>query len=299
MNTYPLWQVGILRYRFIVVGIWLVLLFMGSSYAQMTTTPPAPGWSNFTTKEKDFSFLMPSDSTIYNRGEYNTNGFVVYETQEIGGFMQDCAMVVRIFKTNNPHELLNEESRGMNFREAQNTDLKIRGVKAIKYVRHNSDSHFEALGLIYKNHLYLLQALSRNADDEYLKYFFASFYLKSMTGDQSIPIAPPPPTAFSLEDKLPLHPESPTIGVKPIILYAPKALYNNQGRDKHISGVVLLSAVFGVNGSVTQIKILRGLPEGLNEEAIYAAQRIRFLPAYKNGKPVAVRISMEYSFTLL
>src|SRR6266536_2886345 len=51
-------------------------------------------------------------------------------------------------------------------------------------------------------------------------------------------------------------------------------------------------------GSITDIRVIRGLPDGLTEKAIEAAKKIRFNPAVKNGAPVSVRGQLEFSFNL-
>ena len=51
----------------------------------------------------------------------------------------------------------------------------------------------------------------------------------------------------------------------------------------------MLQVVFNVNQQITDIRVIRGLPDGLTEKAIEAAKKIRFNPAVKNGAPVSVR----------
>ncbi|MBS1809786.1 MAG: energy transducer TonB [Acidobacteria bacterium] len=90
-----------------------------------------------------------------------------------------------------------------------------------------------------------------------------------------------------------------TASMKPTIVYKEKAKYTEAARQNRVQGTVLVSAVFTADGKVTAIRVIRGLPDGLNDEAIKAAQKIRFTPAMKNGQPVSVRMSMEFSFNLL
>ena len=87
--------------------------------------------------------------------------------------------------------------------------------------------------------------------------------------------------------------------LKPVITYLEKAQYTIAARDSGVEGIVLLSAVFRVDGTITDLRIIRGLPLGLNEEAMRAAGKIKFKPAIKDGVPVSVRMSMEFSFNLL
>lgn len=90
-----------------------------------------------------------------------------------------------------------------------------------------------------------------------------------------------------------------TASMKPNITYKEKAKYTEAARQNRVQGTVLVSAVFTADGRVTSIRVIRGLPDGLNDEAIKAAQKIKFTPAMKNGQPVTVRMSMEFSFNLL
>ncbi|HEU0179409.1 MAG TPA: TonB family protein [Blastocatellia bacterium] len=92
--------------------------------------------------------------------------------------------------------------------------------------------------------------------------------------------------------------EPMTASLRPTILYREKAKYTEEARQNKIQGTVVLQVVFNVNGSITDVRVIRGLPDGLTEKAIEAAKRIRFNPAVKNGTPVSVRGSLEFTFNL-
>ncbi len=85
---------------------------------------------------------------------------------------------------------------------------------------------------------------------------------------------------------------------RPTILYKEKAKYTEEARQNKVQGTVVLNVVFTSDGRITQVRVVRGLPDGLTEKAIEAAQRIRFQPATKNGGPVSVRGNLEFSFNL-
>lgn len=82
------------------------------------------------------------------------------------------------------------------------------------------------------------------------------------------------------------------------ILYKEKAKYTEEARQNKVQGTVVLSAIFSSDGRVQSIRVVRGLPDGLTEKAIEAAQKIRFKPAEKNGAPVTVRGQLEFTFNL-
>jgi TonB family protein len=83
-----------------------------------------------------------------------------------------------------------------------------------------------------------------------------------------------------------------------VILYKEKARYTEEARQNKVQGTVVLSAVFTSDGRVTQVRVIRGLPDGLTEKAIEAAQKIKFQPATKSGVAVTVRGQLEFTFNL-
>lgn len=90
-----------------------------------------------------------------------------------------------------------------------------------------------------------------------------------------------------------------TANLKPQILYQEKAKYTEGARQNRVQGTVVVSVVFTADGRVSAARVVRGLPDGLNDEAIKAAQKIKFRPAMKNGQPVSVRMAIEFTFNLL
>src|SRR5262245_14992828 len=78
-----------------------------------------------------------------------------------------------------------------------------------------------------------------------------------------------------------------TSDTRPTILYREKAKYTEEARNNGVQGTVVLQVVFNVNGKITDIKVIRGLPYGLTENAIEAAKKIKFKPAMKEGKPIS------------
>jgi TonB family protein len=89
-----------------------------------------------------------------------------------------------------------------------------------------------------------------------------------------------------------------SVSLRPTILYREKATYTREARDNKIEGTVVLNVVFRVDGQITDINVIKGLPHGLTENAITAANKIRFEPAIRDGRPVSVRGRLEFSFNL-
>jgi TonB family protein len=70
--------------------------------------------------------------------------------------------------------------------------------------------------------------------------------------------------------------------------------------DAKIQGVVVLDAVVEADGTVGDVTVARSLDAeyGLDEESIKAARQWRFEPGERDGKPVAVLVTVELTFTL-
>jgi TonB family protein len=82
----------------------------------------------------------------------------------------------------------------------------------------------------------------------------------------------------------------------PRITHKVIANYTDEAFEKAVSGKVVLKAILSAEGKVTKIQVVKGLPDGLTEKAIHAAQKIKFDPALKGGKPMTYRVKIEYSF---
>jgi len=92
--------------------------------------------------------------------------------------------------------------------------------------------------------------------------------------------------------------EPMSASLRPTILYKERAKYTEEARANKIQGSVLVALTYTFDGRITDIRVVRGLPDGLTESAIEAAKKIRFQPAMKNGQPVSVRGQLEFNFTL-
>ncbi|HBY60052.1 MAG TPA: hypothetical protein DEH78_09530 [Solibacterales bacterium] len=84
----------------------------------------------------------------------------------------------------------------------------------------------------------------------------------------------------------------------PVIVKKVDPQYTAEAKDANLEGAVLLGAEIHEDGRVRNIRVLRKLGMGLDENAIAAAEYWRFKPALKNGKPVKVQARIEVNFRL-
>jgi TonB family protein len=63
-----------------------------------------------------------------------------------------------------------------------------------------------------------------------------------------------------------------------------------------ISGTVLIGLVVSSHGDPKNVHVVRSLDKDVDQSAVDAVKQWRFEPATKDGKPVAVRVSVEIRF---
>jgi TonB family protein len=85
-------------------------------------------------------------------------------------------------------------------------------------------------------------------------------------------------------------------GVTPprIVKQVPPQYPNNRG--VRAEGSVIIALVVSSKGLPNDPRVLKSLDKDLDQSAIDAVKLWRFAPAQKDGKPVAVRISLQIQF---
>lgn len=94
-------------------------------------------------------------------------------------------------------------------------------------------------------------------------------------------------------------PFRPGSGVEPPrLLREVRADYTDEARRANIEGEVELEIVVRRDGTVGDVKIVRGLRGGLNERAVQAVRQWRFAPGRMKGVPVDVVVEVGVEFRL-
>jgi TonB family protein len=83
------------------------------------------------------------------------------------------------------------------------------------------------------------------------------------------------------------------------ITFKPKPDYTDEGRKQKINGEVRLEVLFRSDGQVHVIRVLQGLGYGLDEQAVKAAEQIKFKPALHEGQPIDSTAQVHIIFELI
>ena len=101
---------------------------------------------------------------------------------------------------------------------------------------------------------------------------------------------------YQIVDEMPQYPG----GEKVMMEYVAKNVkYPQEAKDKEIQGRVFVSFVVEKDGSVSTVKVLRGIGGGCDEEAVRVVSSMpKWKPGIKDGKPVRVSYMMPLNFKL-
>jgi TonB family protein len=82
-----------------------------------------------------------------------------------------------------------------------------------------------------------------------------------------------------------------------VLEYTTPPLYSDEGRSRGIEGSVLVSVRVGVDGRLSDLRVVKGLGFGLDENALLAVREWKFRPGLRNGKPLekATEVNVEFS----
>jgi len=84
----------------------------------------------------------------------------------------------------------------------------------------------------------------------------------------------------------------------PVPIYEVEPEFSEEARKAKFMGVVTVQLVVDAHGMPQDVRILRGVGMGLDENAVKAVQQYRFKAAMMGGKPVAVMVNVEVNFQI-
>jgi periplasmic protein TonB len=75
-----------------------------------------------------------------------------------------------------------------------------------------------------------------------------------------------------------LLPQEISHATAPRVTHTVPPEYTKEALDAKLQGVVILSAIVGIDGAASNIKVVRGLGQGLDEKAVACVGQWRFSP---------------------
>lgn len=280
-------------YRILLLCCALLLVAV-DALAQQALPPSS--WEKYRVADDEFSIALPTMPAMFTYKKGRGDG--KKRIQRYLGVYAD-GVVYAIYSDNedpqkglkNAFELL---PQGHGWDPATEQIVNRDDVAGKQYTSSNSIGGVTQV-FATKKHFYRIQAFGATAADPRVQHFFSSLTFGKSEG---IEVIDGPGTPFESTDGSVRVFGAVSVDRKCLIILKPEARYTEAAREKNISGTVVLKAAFSANGSVVNIQVIEGLPEGLTEQAVEAIKMIKFIPAMKEGKLVSMWMQLAYTFEL-
>jgi len=291
--------------RVLFLSLMLLLVAIDALAQSGGMAPPPSAWQRYRVKNEEFSIAMPTMPAMTTMRQPAYGLLRKSLTQRYLGVYADGVVYTIYSDDDNPQKSL-QASLGRNNMPAQGWEPSTEQILNLDGVTGKQFTSSHPLGgviQIYatKKHFYRIQAFGATVADPRVQHFFSS--LSFARNNDGIEVSDGPGTPFEPVDQpVDIPADSVYSGKqvdrKLVLLQKPEPSYTEQARQEQITGMVVLTSVFSANGSVVNIEVKSGLMHGLTDKAIQAAKRIKFIPAEKDGKFVATRMTLEYHFNL-
>lgn len=279
----------------------------------------AAQWQRYNPQDEEFSVLLPDMplSTAIQRPKLNS------DRQHIMGRMYSAysdGTAFIILSLDNPNnkdslqDFVNEfkkdypvyYERGKSDEEVK--EVQAGGFKGRHYTFQSERVRYMARFYLTKERAYIFEVVSDKKNDEPFNQFFTSITLdkqgkalSSMSAAKAqggMLVARAPATQEPAASETESVFKSKDLTRKAILVARPQPFYTKGARMNQTMGTVVLRVVLHSSGQVTNITVVKGLPDGLTEKAVAAARNVRFLPAVRDGKYVSQYVQIEYNFNL-
>lgn len=275
----------------------VLALLAGNGLAQ--SAPQRAAWQTYTASGEEFSVDLPTLPAADTEDRFVERLRGNRREREMGAYADGVAYVIYSYENPKPQQTLQsfiEERNSRYSRPVQaKRDLTVNGFAGKAFEREGSVLQFFATD----NYLYIFGAYGAPADDPRVKRFFSSLTLGKKRAGKEVSDGPGlPAEPDTVGDDTSSVYTGKQVDKKASLALKPEPRYTETARMNAVTGTVVLKCVFSANGMVNNIKVVSGLPYGLTEQAIKAAQKIKFVPAVKDGKYVSMWMQLEYNFNL-
>ena len=255
---------------------------------------PGPGelvWRRYTVKDEEFSVSLPTLPLLTSTQAPRKSDRKLRVVRRLRTSVNDVYFTVDSLENPDPQQSVEQlvEELGpvseFKFDPATKRHLTIDGFDGTEYSSADNGFIVMVQFLATEKHLYRFAAIGREAQRSAMTEFFSSIKLGKALG--GIEVSENPDRVYAGRE----------VDVKARIVKMSEPGYTKAAGKNRTTGTVVLKTVFAKNGEVQNIRVISGLPDGLTEEAIEAAKKIKFKPAMKDGKPVSMWMQLEFNFS--
>jgi len=290
----------------------VVLLSVGhlQHLGAQTSSPPSlvaqplPEWDRYTVKDGEFSVLLPTAPAMSsNSNNYWDPSWTSQRKNLIGAYAQGVVYGILVFEVRQSFNEFIAEYGYVSGGE-QTREVTVSSVRGKEYASEHDTIRRVTQFFLRGKYVYVFKAQGSRLGNpevgiprffESIKFGRPSVGLMIVDGSGVQGSNDTTPVSDS-KDVVILTGKQ--VATKAVVVTKPEPSYTEAARQHEIQGTVVLRAIFTSSGSVTNLRVVSGLPDGLDEKAVAAARQIRFIPATKDGHFVNMYIQLEYNFNL-
>jgi len=284
-----------------LVSSLVYTLILGASVANAQSSGNAL-WSVYTIKGEPVTVVLPTVPALQTTKETRTPPQKDRKRYVLKTTAAGVVYTVHVVENPKPRLSLEEfiqEQALLNPAEKLTVgegDLTLEGIAGKPFVY--PDGKGVAWFFATKDRLYDVRAYGAPIDDRRITTFFRYLSLRKQKGSYEISESVQSGTFDSASGEIYTGKQ---VDTKARLIKKPDPVYptySDKARAEQITGTVILRCIFAADGTVTNIRVVQGLPDGLTEKAIEAARKIKFVPATKDGRNVSMWMQLEYNFNL-
>ncbi|MGB7068995.1 MAG: energy transducer TonB [Pyrinomonadaceae bacterium] len=278
-----------------------------------------PKWTRIESANKEFSFAVPSNFSYI----FDKKGITIGDGRKwaelsnlrsIGAYVRGTTMFVESYDVSNAKSAVSYFARSMSGSEVGKISFEnFVGVQIIS----KKDYYRAFYYFASKKNIYLIAVTAREEANDSIARFLDSVRLNGKviftSATEKVTETAQTRSMLNLDEtEIRVIPESEEIekspisktettksgSAKAIVVFKPYASYTERAREARLQGSVRIKIELLANGSVGDVKVVKGLGHGLTENVIRAAKRIKFIPEMVDGVPVTKRQTFEYAFSI-
>ena len=256
-------------------------------------------WKRYTVDGERFSVILPTVPAM------TTRDMTIWELRKsrrersIGAYADGAVYTIHVVENvqrKSLEDFIRDRNRSNRWDLSTETAVTINDINGKQYSSvgkpvNDTSQFFSANGRLYE-----FSVVGNSPEDEGAKQFFSSIVISKKA--DGIEIHDGEGTPFSSPSCDQIAGGGREVDRRVRVVMKPEPRYNELARQKRTVGTVIVKAVFSCNGSVTDIRVLQELPNGLTDQAIAALKKLKYVPAVKNGKYVSMWMQLEYNFNL-
>ncbi len=269
-----------------------LILMVPAARAQ---TPPSTPWNVYTIKGERLSIVLPALPSLQTFNDTRKPPQNNRKRNLIYCSVKEVSYTVHVMENPKPRLTLDtfiQDQAGAYLSEhlTFERDLTLDGIAGKAFLFKDGKGMVQFFA--NNSRLYEVRAYGAPPDDPRIATFFHYFSFKNQEGAIEVSQTV---QADTTSEKLFVGRE---VDRKVRLIRKPEPSYTGKAKMEQITGTVILKCVFASDGTVTNIRVVQGLPDGLTEKAIEAARKIKFIPATKDGRNVSMWMQLEYNFNL-